>query len=348
MLSLNWEQHDPAFNLALEEVLFDALSPALPGIFLLWRNRPSIIIGRHQNAFAEINAGWCRAHGIHIVRRSTGGGAVYHDLGNLNFSFLLWSGHSRILEPARFLTPVLDALRDVGVEAACSSRNDLSAGGRKIAGTALRRDGQRTLLHGCILVHTDTSALTQALAGDPEKFLSKGVSSHKARVANLCDLLPSANTCTGESLNDAAAEPAEVMRRLMDALTRHCAHGVFTLPDELRASASRLAKTKYRSHDWTWGRSPRFSQKFRRRFPWGRLECFWNVREGVIQECRLLGDFFALRDPAELEAHFLGLAPDAHALRAALEPLGVEAWFSGAEREPLLSFLCGEDSEAKP
>lgn len=331
MLSLTWEKHDPAFNLALEEVLFEALSPELPELFFLWRNAPSVIIGRHQNAFAEVNEPWLREHRIPLVRRTTGGGAVYHDLGNLNFSFLLRRENSNIVDPVQLLAPVLSALRDLGVEAVLSSRNDLAVDGRKISGTALRRDGQRTLFHGCILVNTDAAALSNALAADPEKFRSKGVRSHRARVATLSSLLPQ----RGDS--------AELMGDLMEALTRRCSRGIYTLHSDLCSKAEELANKKYRNWEWTWGRSPRFSRKFSRRFPWGKLECFWEVREGVIQGCRLMGDFFALRDPEALEKCFLGLAPEPSALRSALSLVNVETWFSGAEREPLLSFLCGED-----
>ncbi len=331
MLSLTWEKHDPAFNLALEEVLFEALSPDLPALFLLWRNEASVIIGRHQNAFAEVNAPWLREQHIPVVRRSTGGGAVYHDLGNLNFSFLLMRESSNIVDPAPLLAPVLSALRDLGIEAVPSSRNDIAVNDRKISGTALRRDGRRILFHGCILVDTNIAALSSALTTNPEKFRSKGVTSHSARVATLASLLPH------------RGGTEELMRDLMEALNRHCSHGIFSLPGELCGKAEHIANVKYRNWDWNWGRSPRFSRKFSHRFPWGRLEIFWDVREGVIQSCRLMGDFFALRDMEDLEKRFVGLAPEASALRPAFLPIHVETWFSGAEEEPLLSFLCGEE-----
>lgn len=331
MYALRIDSTDPAFNLALEETLFDTLSPEQPGIFLIWRNEPSVIVGCHQNTAEEVNAAFCRARGIHVVRRPTGGGAVYHDLGNVNFSFLVWVDKNRLAGFEEFMEPMVLALRDLGVDAAYTSRNDITVDGRKVAGTAQRRSGQKMLHHGCLLVDVDTSVLSDALASDPEKFRSKGVASHRARVANLREFLP------------AGLSPEQCMTMVIDAMTRRCAPEMRTLPPELRQKAEALAQSRYRSWEWNWGRSPRFTEKRRRRFAWGRLECLLEVRNGVIDGCRLFGDFFSLRDIRELEHLLSGKRADAASLRAALADVPVESWFSGAQREELLAFLCGED-----
>ncbi|MCQ2444132.1 MAG: lipoate--protein ligase family protein, partial [Mailhella sp.] len=220
MLALHAPGTAPAFNLALEEALFLSLSPESEGVFLIWRNAPSIIIGRHQNTAAEINAEWCRAHGVRVVRRSTGGGAVYHDLGNVNFSFLTWVDRNRLTGFEEFMRPMVAALRDLGIDAEFTGRNDILVGGRKVAGTAQRRDGQRMLHHGCLLIDTDTSCLSDALAADPEKFRSKGVSSHRARVANLREFLP------------AGLDGDSCIKAVIEAMTRRRAHvtGTVTPP----------------------------------------------------------------------------------------------------------------------
>ena len=211
MYALRLDSTDPAFNLALEETLFESLSPENPSMFLIWRNAPAVIIGCHQNTAEEVNEVFCREHGIAVVRRPTGGGAVYHDLGNVNFSFLVWVEKSRLAGFDEFMRPMVAALRDLGVDAAYTSRNDITVDGRKVAGTAQRRSGQRMLHHGCLLVDVDTSVLSGALAADPEKFHSKGVASHRARIANLREFLADGNG-TGDSLpvsrkNDATAFP---------------------------------------------------------------------------------------------------------------------------------------------
>ncbi len=330
MLALHFPGTDAAFNLALEEVLFEALSPERPGFFLIWRNAPCVVVGRHQNTAEEVDPAFCREHGIRIVRRSTGGGAVYHDMGNVNFSFLQWTEKTRLGGFEEFMRPMVQALRDLGIEAESSSRNDISVGGRKVAGTAQRRDGQRTLHHGCLLVDTDASVLTRALAADPEKFRSKGVASHRARVACLCEFLPS------------GLDREECVALIVDAMKKRCALGEGDIPQDLLARAESLAEEKYRSWDWTWGQSPRSSERRRCRFSWGRLECLLDVKDGRVSSCRIFGDFFALRDVEELERFFIGQKADAVSLREALGDIAVEAWFAGAERGPLVDLLCGD------
>lgn len=330
MLALSLPGTDAASNLALEEALFDSLSADCPGFFLIWRNAPAVIVGRHQNTAEEVDAFFCREHGIQIVRRPTGGGAVFHDLGNVNFSFLLWVDKNRLGGFDEFMRPMVQALRDLGIDAEFSSRNDITVEGRKVAGTAQRRTGQKMLHHGCLLVDTDPSLLSGALAVDPEKFRSKGVASHRARVANLREFLPA-----GLSREDCVS-------RIVEAMVRRCADGQGELPPDVLEKAERLAREKYRSWEWTWGRSPRFSEGRRHRFSWGRLECLLDVKGGMVESCRLFGDFFALREVADLEALLIGRKADAASLREALRDMPIESWFMGADRAELLDFLCGE------
>lgn len=218
MLALRIDSLDPCFNLALEETLFNALEPGRPGWFLIWRNGPSIIVGRHQNTLEEINEDFVRAAGLSVVRRPTGGGAVYHDEGNINFSFLTVVDKNRPPSFADFLSPIVGALADLGVTARFSSRNDITVEGRKISGSAQRRSGSRMLHHGTMMVDLDAGILGKALTGNPDKYRSKGVASHKSRVANLREFLPpdwSRDTC---------------MTRVIDAMARRCATGETSLP----------------------------------------------------------------------------------------------------------------------
>ena len=332
MYALRIDSTDPAFNLALEETLFHSLSPDNPGIFLIWRNAPSVIIGCHQNTAEEVNSLYCREHGITVVRRPTGGGAVYHDLGNVNFSFLVWVEKNRLAGFNEFMEPMVAALRDLGVNALYTSRNDITVDGRKVAGTAQRRAGQKMLHHGCLMVDVDTSVLTGALAADPEKFRSKGVASHRARVANLREFLPAGLTS------------AQCMDMVISAMTRRCAEEERSLDPKLKEQAEALAESRYRSWEWNWGHSPRFTEKRRHRFSWGRLECLLEVRSGIISGCRMFGDFFSLRDISELEKILTGKRADAVSLRRSLSDIPVESWFSGAGREELINFLCGDDT----
>ncbi len=332
MFAIHAESTDPFFNLALEETIFESLTPDHPGVFLIWRNEPSIIVGRHQNTAGEVNQEFCERKGICIVRRPTGGGAVYHDLGNINFSFISWVERNRIGGFEEFMRPMVQALRDLGIDAEYSSRNDITVKGRKVAGTAQRQTGQKMLHHGCLLVDVDFSWLSGALKADPEKFQSKGVDSHRARVANLREFLPECH------------DREECLSHVISAMKQRCASTTMDIKKDILDAAARLATVKYRTWEWNWGNSPRYSEKRRKRFPWGRLELYLLVSHGLIQECRICGDFFALRGIKELEQSLSGQKADAASLRGALSSIPVEEWFVGAERRPLLDFLCGDES----
>lgn len=331
MKALRVSTFDPTYNLALEEVLFDALTPGHPGWFFLWQNDPSIIIGRHQNTVEEINEAFIRDHDLYVVRRPSGGGAVYHDTGNVNFSCLTTTDKNSDTSFAHFLAPIVEALADLGIEAEFSSRNDITVQGRKISGSAQRKSGHRVLHHGTMLIDLDTGVLGRALAGNPDKYTSKGIASHKSRVANLREFMP-------EDWNR-----EQCLEAVVAAMARRCADGETSLTPEQDRAATALADAKYRTWDWNYGKSPEFTERRRKRFPFGAVECRLNVKDGKIRACRLFGDFFSLGDITALEASFTGIAPTPAALRAALSTVPVEQWFMGGDREALLQFFCEGD-----
>ena len=209
MRFLSLSSTDPAFNLALEECLLQWLPADHPGLFLLWQNAPSVIVGRHQVTLDEIDSDFVRRRGLPVVRRMTGGGAVYHDLGNLNFSFMENAHGRKTVDFARYLRPVCAALAELGVQASLTGRNDLEAGGRKISGSAQSLRHGRILHHGTLLVSLDFGELVQALHVDPDKIRSKGIASVRSRVANISEFWA----------------PGSSMESLRAALLRHCADG---------------------------------------------------------------------------------------------------------------------------
>ena len=183
------ERTDPAYNLALEEVM---TAQADAPFAMLWRNRPAVIIGRNQNACREFDSAYAREHGIAVVRRMTGGGAVYHDLGNLNYSIFAFEtdANKRYIDFAPFAEPVLSALRALGVNAEFSGRNDILVNGRKVSGSAKCVHDGRILFHGTLLFDVDFEAMAAVLTPPQAKIEAKGVSSVRARVANLNEILP--------------------------------------------------------------------------------------------------------------------------------------------------------------
>lgn len=323
MRALVVDTTEPAYNLALEETLFDGLSTGDEGLFLLWRNAPSIIVGRHQCTGEEINADFVKRRGIPVVRRNTGGGAVYHDLGNLNFSFIEHADGEGKVDFGRYLTPICAALRELGVEAHISGRNDLEVEGRKISGSAQRLQHGKVLHHGTLLVDLNFSDLVEALQVEPEKYLSKGVASVRARVANISEF------CTSSALMD----------ELRAALVRTCADRQIGLPPDAHRRAEALAETKYRTWEWNYGASPAFAFRRKERFPWGSVDLRLNVRKGVIVAARIHGDFFSAADVDELERRLIGLRHEPSCLAEALRDAPWTSWFSGCDPERMRDFF---------
>ncbi len=317
---------DPTLNLALEELLFTRMSTDSPGYFLLWHNAPSIIVGRHQNTAAEINKELVEKYNLPVVRRMTGGGAVYHDLGNVNFSFLrpLRQGESGHIDFTIFLQPIVETLQALGVDASFTSRNDITCGERKLSGSAQLRRAGKVLHHGTLLVDLDLDMLGAVLMGAPDKYLSKGIASIRSRVANLREFLPASVT----------------MESIKDALVQRCAPEIIELDAALMDEAQLLAEEKYRTRQWNYVLSPPFTAMKRERFPWGLVECHVEVQKGSIRRCKFFGDFFAATPIESLESLLQGIAYQESALHEALAHIPLEKYFSGCDRQQMYAFLC--------
>lgn len=330
MIAYHLPLNDAAFNLAFEDLLFRSLTPGHPGYFLLWRNRPSVIVGRHQNTAAEVSEAFLNANGITAVRRITGGGAVYHDGGNLNYSFLIpnKTGAARPgpVDGNALLKPLLAALAGLGIEAECSGRNDVTANGKKISGTAQFKGAQGTLFHGAMLIDVDMHMLAASLTGDPDKYMSKALPSVRARVCNVAELLPEKDRA------DAVAVVAEAVLAAYQLTP--------TDPDpSLLDAASALADARYRAWEWNYGVSPAFTETKKHRFPWGAVECCFSVRNGLVESCRFYGDFFSEREMAELEGALAGVSRNPEALTAVLRSMPLGEFFLGSDGVDVLGFI---------
>ena len=250
------ERTDPAYNLALEEVM---TAQADAPFAMLWRNRPAVIVGRNQNACREFNSDYAREHGVAVVRRMTGGGAVYHDLGNLNYSIFAFEtdANRRYIDFAPFAEPVLTALRALGVAAEFSGRNDILVNGRKVSGSAKCVHAGRILFHGTLLFDVDFGAMAAVLTPPRAKIEAKGVASVRARVANLNEFLPDLDRDT--------------FRRAMERelLRQFGLKEPLPIPDNWKREAERTADERYRSWEWNFGESPDFSFERTGRFPGG-------------------------------------------------------------------------------
>jgi len=323
---------DPAYNLASEEAL---LALADEDIFMLWQNGPAVIIGRNQNAWAEVNTAYAEEHGIAVIRRLSGGGAVYHDAGNVNFTFITAADSSHGVDFAPFITPVIRALAVLGVTAAADGRNDILAGGAKISGNAQctyrRPDGTSRLLHhGTLLLDSDLSRLSAVLRPRPEKLRAKGIASVRSRVANLCGL---------------PGFPEMSAADFMEHLARTAVEGgtASDFTDAERELAGRLRTEKYGTWEWNYGASAAHETEHTARFPFGTVSAAYSAKNGCITGIRLWGDYFGTAPAAILEDALVGIPLRRGALHDALlrAPCPVSACIAGAEAEDIVSLILG-------
>ena len=315
---------DPHYNLAFEEYVL--LNRREGDYLMLWQNDNAIIIGQNQNTEAEINRAFAETHGIRVVRRGTGGGAVYHDLGNLNYSFITDAGDIDHMAMKRFTDPVVRALSSLGVRAEASGRNDILVEGKKVSGTAQRLIGGRILYHGTLLFDANPDMIAGALNADPEKFKSKSTKSVRSRVGNIREFLPQDMDMRTfwDYLKSALAEDGITQGSLTDA--------------ELDA-VKQLQRDKYDTWEWNFGRSPKASMQAKRRFPGGSVEVLLSVRQGCIEEIAFYGDFLSL-SPLDVVREALRGCPFRREEAAArLSQLPLAQYFGTVTQDELLSLL---------
>jgi lipoate-protein ligase A len=317
---------DPAFNLALEQYVFDVLSLE-DEFFMLWQNRDAVIIGLHQNAAEELNGPFIEENGISVVRRLSGGGAVFHDLGNLNFTFITAAPDAEKLDFRISSAPIVEALRGLGVPAEASGRNDITAGGRKFSGNArYLRDG-KLMHHGTILFDTDFDRMAQALRVPEDKFESKGVKSVRARVTNLRPLLKKDMTLTEFW---AYLRESIVIKRNMTA---------YTLTERDLEAVEALRRARYGTWEWNYGRSPEYGVEKRRRIPGvGAVRITMRVENGGIAAFATDGDYFG-RPGGDVAAALLGMRLEKNALLEALSCLPLEEYYEGLDRETFVRLI---------
>ncbi len=334
MIYLDIRETDPRRNLALEEHLFRTVGQT-DDCFLLWQNRSSVIVGRHQNTLAETNGAFLREHGIPAVRRLSGGGAVYHDLGNLNFTFITARERMEAMRFELFCTPVVETLRELGVDAQLSGRNDLSVDGRKFSGNSQYTSGGRLLHHGTILFAADLETMTAALTPPYEKLQSKGTPSVRGRVVNLSEAL----------VGRVSLE--EFRRLLANRALRGRTCSRFSLTADDWAAVDKLAREKYGSWEWNYGDSPPCS--FSVKAYWngcGTVEARVLLREGRIETVKFYGDFFGEESPAALEDALCGQKPEPAALEHVWNSIPVTRYLHGVRREDFVRLFDGARESA--
>lgn len=318
---------EPEFNLAVEQYVFDIL-PKDRMYFMLWQNRNSIIIGKYQNTLAEINLPYVNEHGIHVVRRLSGGGAVYHDLGNLNFTFVADAGNIEKLNMRVFCEPIVDALHTLGVKAEINGRNDITIDGKKFSGNAQYLRQGRIMHHGTIMFDSDLSVVENALKVDPSKIEAKGIKSVRSRV-----------TCVRPYLEKDVS--LETFRKLLlESILKNNPGQEYVFSGREIAEINEIKAQRYATWDWNFGKSPECTMKKSARIDGcGKIEAYITLEHSRIISVVFKGDFFSTEDPEKLAEKLTGIVPEEQEYLRVLKDVDISAYFSNLSMEKFIELM---------
>lgn len=318
------KSNKPDYNIALEEYCFKSLLQH-EKIFILWINEPAIIIGKHQNAFEEINADYVKKHNINVVRRISGGGAVYHDLNNLNYTIISNEEKGVDFDFKTFSQPVIDTLKELGVTAEFSGRNDILIDGKKICGNAQAYIKGRIMHHGCLLFNTELSVLAKALEIPKDIISSNATKSVRSAVDNILPNLPNKI-----SVEEFADKLLAHMKRKFPAMKE------YTFSQQELAEIEKNRASKFGTWEWNWGKSPKFDINRHSRYTAGKIQVFANVKNSMIENIKFYGTFFGNNSNLEeIENALIGVRYTYTNIENKLKDLNFNDYFAGFSLEEL-------------
>ncbi|WP_148357163.1 lipoate--protein ligase [Peribacillus simplex] len=318
---------DPRINLAIEEYALKHLN--IDETYLLFYiNRPSIIIGRNQNTIEEINADYVDGNGITVVRRLSGGGAVYHDLGNLNFSFITRDDGDSFHNFKKFTHPVVETLEKLGIHAELSGRNDILAEGKKISGNAMFSTKGRMFSHGTLLFQSEMDHIVSALKVKKDKIESKGIKSIRSRVGNIADFLKepmSVEEFRSYLLQNIFKDSGKVTEYVLTETDWEKIH--------------KISEERYQNWEWNYGKSPKFNLQNSHRFAVGSVDIRLEVNRGIIENCKIYGDFFGVGEVADIEQKLTGTRYEKEAISSVLDEIDVRHYFGNVTKEEIVALI---------
>ncbi|MGG1676640.1 lipoate--protein ligase [Neobacillus sp. NRS-1170] len=318
---------DPRINLAIEEYALKNLD-INETYLLFYINEPSIIIGKNQNTIEEINTEYVEGNGIHVVRRLSGGGAVYHDLGNLNFSFITKDDGESFHNFRKFTEPVIKALQKLGVNAELSGRNDIEVQGRKISGNAQFSTKGRMFSHGTLLFDSEMDHVVSALKVKKDKIESKGIKSVRSRVANISEYLTEKITIE---------EFRSLILKYIFEGKGEISEYVLTVEDWEKIH--QLSRERYQNWEWNYGKSPKFNLQHSHRFPVGSIDVRLEVNKGTIENCKIYGDFFGVGDVSELENKLKGVRYEKGEIDKVLIDIDTTYYFGKISKDEFINLI---------
>ena len=316
---------NPYYNMAFDEYCLESL-PIDEPIFFLWQNRPAVIVGYNQEVNTEVNLDYLKEKGIDLVRRVTGGGAVYHDLENLNYTIV---GRSEDLERdyPEYAALMMKALQALGVPATLSGRNDILVEGKKVSGFAKRVCKNRLMVHGTLMYNVDVDVLTHVLNPSTTKLQSKGIASVRSRVTNLCNYLP--------ELSDIQA----FKNRLEEILSNNYSDAEYKLSETDLAHIQQLTDKKFATWEWNYGRSPKATLVHSARLACGTVEIHLTLAENRIASCRFGGDFLGNLPASDVEKALTGIPYEINEIRKCLSKLEISRYFDRVSADNLLEMM---------
>ncbi|UPA31956.1 lipoate--protein ligase [Terrisporobacter glycolicus] len=326
MLLINNTSTNAYFNLAMEEYF---LKNTNEDIFMLWRNESAIIVGKNQNTLSEINYEYVKQNKIKVVRRQSGGGAVFHDLGNINFTFISCNDNS-FSDFKRFTIPIIDALKNLNIQAEFSGRNDLLIDNQKFSGNAQYNYKNKVMHHGTLLFSSEINDLSSALKVKPSKFIGKSVKSVKSRVTNIANHLEKDMTVL------------EFKNYLMNFInSKYENNCLYQLSEEDINEINKLVEEKYNTWQWNFGHSPKYALNNEIKYPGGNIEFSLNVEKGIIKEIKFFGDFFGKKDVSYIEDLLKNTNHNEASIRSILNNIDINDYFLNCDIDILVDGIMG-------